>query len=118
MTDVTGFGLAGHLTNLCRASGVGARLDLGAVPLLPGALDLAAAGVASTLAPANRAAAAWSLPEGARGDLLADPQTAGGLLAAVPERDAHALVAGLRDAGHPEAAIVGRLTDGPPLVAF
>lgn len=116
MTDVTGFGLAGHLLNLCHASGVGARLDLGAVPLLEGALALAEAGVASTLAPANRAAAGLE-GEDARVDLLADPQTAGGLLAAVPEVDAAALVRRLRDAGHERAAVVGEVVAGPPRIA-
>ena len=83
MTDVTGFGLAGHLANICRASATGARLDLDAIPLLPGAEALARAGVASSLAPANRAAVSADLPEGPKRNLLFDPQTAGGLLAAV-----------------------------------
>ena len=116
MTDVTGFGLAGHLADICRASGAGARLDLDAVPLLPGALALAEAGVASTLAPANRAAVPGRFPEGARAALAFDPQTAGGLLAAVPEAAAHTVLARLRDAGHDHAAVIGALTDGPPLI--
>ena len=112
MTDVTGFGLAGHLANICRASGTGARLDLAAVPLLPGAEALAAEGVASTLAPANRAGIQADLPDGPRTDLLFDPQTAGGLLAAVPSEESHALVNRLRDAGH-EAAVIGEMTKAP-----
>ena len=83
MTDVTGFGLAGHLSGICAASGVGARIDPGAVPLLPGALELAEAGVRSTLYPQNRLAVP-GLGKGARIDLLFDPQTCGGLLAALP----------------------------------
>ena len=116
MTDVTGFGLAGHLANICRASGTGARLDLAAIPLLPGAEALAQAGVASTLAPANRAAVATSLPEGPRTDLLFDPQTAGGLLAAVPGDDGPALVRRLCDAGH-GAAVIGEMTRPPGVVS-
>jgi selenide,water dikinase len=56
MTDVTGFGLAGHLWNICAASGTGAALTLDAVPILPGALALAERGVRSTLYLQNRAA--------------------------------------------------------------
>ena len=53
-TDVTGFGLAGHLLEMLRASGVAATLWLDRIPMLPGALELAAQGVESTLAPDNR----------------------------------------------------------------
>ena len=93
MTDVTGFGLAGHLAGLCAASGVAARVDLSAVPLMAGAEALAAAGVRSSLHEANRAALEGRavLPEGPRAALMADPQTAGGLLAAVPEAAVPAL---------------------------
>ena len=116
MTDVTGFGLAGHLMGLCRASRTAARLDLAAVPTLPGAVALAEAGIASTLAPAN--AAGLGLPTGPPGALAADPQTAGGLLAAVPAEGADALIGRLRDAGHERATIVGEVLDGPPGLSF
>ena len=84
MTDITGFGLAGHLANICRASGVGAEIDLSATPLLPGAGALSAQGIRSSLFEQNRAAAPVANATGPRADLLHDPQTAGGLLAAVP----------------------------------
>jgi selenide,water dikinase len=106
MTDVTGFGLAGHLWGMCAASGVGAELWLDALPLLSGAEALAARGLRSTLYPENRAAVP-GLPEGARADLLFDPQTCGGLLATVP--GGMALPA--------EAVEIGRITDGPPRIA-
>jgi selenide,water dikinase len=112
MTDVTGFGLAGHLLEICEASGVAAEIDLAVLPLLPGAERLAAAGQASTLAPENRAAAGWRVegPAGPRFELLFDPQTCGGLLAAVPEAAAAGVMAAL-PAG---AAVIGRVVEGAP----
>jgi selenide,water dikinase len=110
MTDVTGFGLLGHLGNICAQSGVGAELRLGAIRLLPGALDLARNGIRSTLYPENRAAHPF-WPEDPLTDLLFDPQTGGGLLAAVPG-DADGLLTRLREIGC-EAAIIGRITDCP-----
>ena len=121
MTDVTGFGLAGHLDEILRASGVGAQLDLQAIPLFDGAEDLAARGTASTLAPANRAALIGRIaaPPTPRAALLSDPQTSGGLLAAVPAPQAAALLHALNEAGTP-AARIGTITqpgDAPALKA-
>jgi selenide, water dikinase len=112
LTDVTGFGLAGHLWNICAASGTGARVSLDALPLLPGAEALAARGIRSTLEPQNRAAlaAVATVPGTPRGALIFDPQTAGGLLAAVPAGRAEALVSALRDEGLP-ASRIGEMTD-------
>jgi selenide,water dikinase len=102
MTDVTGFGLAGHLASLLGPEGPGAQIELDAVPLLPGALELAGAGVRSSLFQDNESGAGpVDAPAGARRDLLFDPQTAGGLLAAVPAEHASAVLAALRDAGEP-----------------
>jgi selenide,water dikinase len=116
MTDVTGFGLAGHLMAICEASGVAAEIELEQVPILPGAEALAAAGVRSTLFEQNRQVAArMTLPAGPRAALLFDPQTAGGLLAAVPGAQAKALVAELRALGH-AAAHIGRVTQGAPAI--
>ncbi|MFZ5710463.1 MAG: selenide, water dikinase SelD [Pseudomonadota bacterium] len=116
MTDVTGFGLTGHLMGLLDASGVAAVLSLSAIPVLAGAEALAAAGHGSTLLPANRAVASrMFLTPGPRADLLFDPQTAGGLLAAVPGEVAGDLVARLREAGD-EAAVIGHVTGGAPFV--
>lgn len=115
MTDVTGFGLAGHVLEMLAASDVGAVVDLAALPLLPGAVELAAMGVASTLAPANRAAtqARMDAPmDDPRTALLFDPQTAGPLLAAVPPERAAEVVQALRDIGAP-AAVIGQITAGP-----
>jgi len=114
MTDVTGFGLAGHLRNIGLASGVAAWLDPEAVPLMPGAGALAARGLRSTIWAANRRAAPVAgLGEGGRAALMHDPQTAGGLLAAVAAGEAGALVARLREAGH-AAARIGGIEEGVP----
>ncbi len=96
-TDVTGFGLLGHAFELARASGVSLVIDAPAVPLLPQALDLAAAGYVPGGAGANRAFVGDALdPGGVAPDLLkllVDPQTSGGLLLSLPDADADRLVA-------------------------
>ena len=118
MTDVTGFGLAGHLAGLCDASGVAAEVRLADVPLLDGALALAEEGVASTLMPANRVGAPGvTCPDGPLGDLMFDPQTAGGLLAAIPADTAENTCAALLREGY-DAAIIGEVREGPPGVTF
>ncbi len=117
MTDVTGFGLAGHLIEMLTASQTTAHLWLNTIPLMQGAEALAAAGEHSSLAPANRAALIGRM-RGAdlatpRAALLYDPQTCGGLLAAVPQARAMDLLAQLHAAGDTRAAIIGSLTTGP-----
>ncbi len=84
MTDVTGFGLAGHAQRMAEASDVTLVLELGQVPVLPGALDLARAGVRSTIWPANRALVTTLLPDTPVAELIFDPQTSGGFLATIP----------------------------------
>ncbi|MFW8593370.1 selenide, water dikinase SelD [Cribrihabitans neustonicus] len=108
MTDVTGFGLIGHLLGICEASGTGAEITTGSVPLMAGAAELAERGIRSSLFPANQAAAPELQVAGWQ-ELLFDPQTAGGLLAAVAPEQADSLVEQLKDAGYP-AARIGRLT--------
>lgn len=111
MTDVTGFGLAGHLWEMLGKGTSSARLSLESVPLLPGALDLASQGVGSTLLPANRADLDWHVdgPSGPRVDLLFDPQTCGGLLATVPQPFVTALQEALSKAGE-SVAVIGQVT--------
>jgi selenide,water dikinase len=111
-TDVTGFGLIGHLSEMLRASMVGAEVNARAVPFYQGALELMEAGVASSLQPNNEQALQDFVIEGsdrraARVRLLVDPQTAGGLLAGVPADRAEACVATLRRSGYPDANVIG-----------
>jgi selenide,water dikinase len=111
-TDVTGFGLAGHLAEMTRASAVAATIWLDAVPVLPGALELAAQGVESTLAPDN-ARAVPNLSTEARERVLIDPQTSGGLLGGVPPERAAACLKALLAAGM-TAAIIGVVEETSP----
>ncbi len=103
-TDVTGFGLLGHLVEMVRASDVDVTLALERVPLLDGARETVALGIFSSLQPQNvrLRRAIRNLDAAARHPLyplLFDPQTAGGLLAAVPASEAEACVAALRADG-------------------
>ena len=114
MTDVTGFGLAGHLQGMLTQSGVGASIELDAVPIFDGALELSNAGVKSHLYDANRAAVQVTEDRvHRRSRLLFDPQTAGGMLAAVPADRADAAIAELHDAGYISSAIIGTTNDVP-----
>jgi selenide,water dikinase len=114
MTDITGFGLARHLLRLLDASGAAARLYLSAVPLLDGALGLSQSGIASTLYASNRAAGTrMRLPEDPRVPLLFDPQTAGGLLAAVPADAADRVLRELAGIGF-AGSILGVIVEGAP----
>jgi selenide, water dikinase len=109
-TDITGFGLAGHLMEMLQASSVGAVLWTDAVPALPGALELAAQGVESTLAPQNRRVLSGAAT-GAITAVLFDPQTSGGLLAGVPTNNAEACMAAMRQHRVP-ATVVGMVEAG------
>ena len=115
-TDVTGFGLLGHLHRMLTASGVAARINATAVPLLPDAAALAAAGFVSGGTRANiaRIRPATSLDPAVREELavlLYDAQTSGGLLLAAPPRPLPALLDDLRARGLP-AAIIGDIVAG------
>ncbi len=130
-TDITGFGLAGHLGEMARASGVALHLRPNAVEALPGALELLEAGVRSTSHATNfESARAMTFDpalgngstqpdarrQRSRRELLFDPQTCGGLAFALPEQQADDLVAALRKVGYPAARVasaVAATTDGP-----
>jgi len=113
-TDLTGFGLLGHLVEMTRPSGVDAELNLSALPVLEGAEETSAAGILSSLQPANvRLRRALRNQQEAAGHprypLIFDPQTAGGLLASIPEERAEACLKALRALGYEHAAVIGRI---------
>jgi selenide,water dikinase len=115
-TDVTGFGLLGHLHEMLVASGVGARVELGAVPVLAEAWELAAGGCVPDGSHNNfrylDAFVAWDerIERPAR-LVLCDAQTSGGLLLAVPPERCDDLLAALREAATPAAAVIGEVVD-------
>lgn len=110
-TDVTGFGLWGHLLEML-SPGQYAQLSLAAVPALPGALDSLQAGIYSSMHPANIRLASCALQAEPQRDLLFDPQTSGGLLLGVARDQAAALQQALREAGYPCASIIGEVVAG------
>jgi selenide,water dikinase len=114
-TDVTGFGLLGHLVEMAKPSEVDVELDLNAIPILDGALEMVEAGIFSSLQPQNiRLRRAVRNGEEAAIDsrypLIYDPQTAGGLLASVPGELADGCVAELKKLGYPHTAVIGEIT--------
>ncbi len=116
-TDVTGFGLLGHLVEMLRASGADAELDLASIPRLPGADALLERGIRSSLHEANAAFGAaldGVDPGGPRAALLFDPQTSGGLLASVPDERADECASALGAAGCGAAARIGTVLGADP----
>ncbi len=113
-TDLTGFGLLGHLVEMTKPSGVDAEINLAALPLLDGAEECVKAGITSSLQSANvRLRRAIKNQEAfinhPRYPLIFDPQTAGGLLASVPVSHVDACVAELKALGYTHTAIIGRI---------
>jgi selenide,water dikinase len=119
LTDITGFGLLGHLRNVTAASAVSAEVWSRRVPVLDAARVYVKEGIAPGGTHANRRfLASWvTYEEGLSEEdqlLLCDAQTSGGLLAAIPSESAEATVRGLREAGVSSAVIIGRIGDGEP----
>lgn len=118
-TDITGFGLLGHLKSMVKGSGVSAEINLSAVPVLPGTRDLLERGVAPGGTHRNVSSVndivRWD-PELTDNDrmLLCDAQTSGGLLISVAAEKTDAMVKALRDEGTSCAAVVGRITNDSP----
>jgi selenide,water dikinase len=122
LTDVTGFGLAGHLLEICRGSKLGARLRFDDIPLIPEAKAWAEQGVATGASGRNWAGYGRdvALPAGFaewKRRLLTDPQTSGGLLVACTPDTVETVLAEFRKDGFAEARRIGAMTAGPAQVA-
>ena len=120
-TDVTGFGLVGHLMGMAKASGVNARLWRDSLPILPGTLEMIDAG----MVPGGTHRNLSSLGEGVTWDekltdadrfLFADPQTSGGMLISVAEESVDELISRLRDVGSLAHVVIGEIVPGSGVV--
>ncbi|MCG8542780.1 MAG: selenide, water dikinase SelD, partial [Alphaproteobacteria bacterium] len=121
VTDVTGFGLVGHLFEMCEGAGLAATLDWDKLPILPSALDYAKRGYNTGAANRN-----WesfgdyvAVPDGMeqwQRNMLMDPQTSGGLLVSCPPDLADTVVALFHEQGYGFAAVIGEMTKGVPHV--
>jgi selenide,water dikinase len=121
MTDVTGFGLLGHSLEVARGSGVNLEIDYQRIPFLAQAAALAEAGYATGASARNWASYGEQvvLPQELRAwqrTLLTDPQTSGGLLVACASGRAASILATIKGAGYPRAAIIGAVSEGKPEV--
>ena len=119
MTDVTGFGLAGHLLEMCRGAGLSAEVNFAAIPVIAEALNHVQSGIATGASTRN-----WSgyghevhLPPQSpewKGKLLSDPQTSGGLLVACKAESVAEVLVIFQQDGFAEAAVIGSLHAGAP----
>jgi selenide,water dikinase len=111
-TDITGFGLIGHLSEMVKASLIGVELKLDKIPILDGAREISAKGIFSSLYPENLQSASFitnspDFESHVNYPLLFDPQTSGGLLAAVSVNKADNCLKKLKELGYEEAEIIG-----------
>ena len=116
-TDITGFGLIGHLSEMVKASNIGVGLNLSKIPILDGAREISAKGIFSSLYPDNLQASQYitnfkDFEFSCDYPLLFDPQTSGGLLASVSDDKADVCLKRLKELGYEEARIVGRVVGG------
>jgi selenide,water dikinase len=121
LTDVTGFGLAGHLLEICKASGVAAQLSFDALPILPNTLDYAREGFVTGASTRNLQSYGSLLTLADRlGDpermLLADPQTSGGLLVSCAPDSVTEVLSIFLQQGFDRASVIGEVIDGLPQV--
>jgi len=122
LTDVTGFGLLGHLLEICRGSGLSAEVKFDQVPVLSEALPLAQQGIGPGAIGRNLASYGHAVDFALALDewkqrLLADAQTSGGLLVAVAQENVDEVLARFREAGFAQASVIGKLKQGAPRVA-
>ncbi len=121
MTDVTGFGLLGHLLEMCRGSQLSARVAAAQVPILPGVVDLARAGIATGASARNWQSYGEEVRLAPQLDaslkaILTDPQTSGGLLVACSPTDAAAVQAVFERFGFVDSTVIGNMREGLPQV--
>lgn len=113
-TDITGFGLLGHMVEMVKGSGVDVEVDLNALPIMDGAMETVRAGILSSLQPANvrLRRAIRNIDEASKNErypLMFDPQTSGGLLASIHPDNAEACLSDLKDAGYAHATVIGKV---------
>ena len=118
MTDVTGFGLLGHLLEMCQGSGVSASVQMASIPQLPGVAALLEAGYVTGASARNWQACTNQVVQGdaislRHRDILTDPQTSGGLLVACAPAAVDMVLAIFRAQGHAQASVIGHLEPGP-----
>ncbi len=114
-TDVTGFGLLGHLMEMVQASGVAVELDLDAIPVLEGVREMLQKGIVSSLQPQNLRVSRQirnlsEVNHCASYPILFDPQTSGGLLASIPANQASHCLSLLKALGYADSCVIGRVT--------
>ncbi len=119
LTDVTGFGLAGHLMEMLKPTGLSARLHINQIPMISGTAEMLSEGIESTLASANKDNEAfvvgeYSLRNRPEFAAMFDPQTCGGLLLAVAQKDTETVLSELSNQSNVRAAVIGEVvaTDG------
>src|SRR5687768_11500692 len=121
ITDVTGFGLAGHLLEMCRGASLGAEVRFDALPVIAEALDWVKQGVATGASERNWKGYGHEVDfqgEDWKRKLLSDPQTSGGLLVACAPQAEQSVMEIFRQKGFAEARAIGRLVAGPPRLAI
>jgi len=122
LTDVTGFGLLGHLLEIAKGSHAAARVRWDTVPLLPGAIDLAREGIVTGASGRNWTGYGVKVKLGARMGaaekaVLTDPQTSGGLLVSCAPGAADRVLEIFRADGFAQAAVIGEIVEGEPAVS-
>jgi selenide,water dikinase len=122
VTDVTGFGLAGHLLEICRGSQLGATVEFDRLPLIAEAVTHLKAGIATGASSRNWASYGEdvSFADGGewRQKMITDPQTSGGLLVACAPDAVDAVLAAFHDDGLEPAAVIGRMAAGAPRLSI
>ncbi|MEK7810546.1 MAG: selenide, water dikinase SelD, partial [Pseudomonadota bacterium] len=121
LTDITGFGLLGHLLEICRGSNLSAEINFNDIPVLSHALPLAQQGYGPGAIERNMESYGHAMDFAAQMEswqqrLLADPQTSGGLLVSVAAQAVDEVLVCFRDAGFAQASVIGSMREGSPTI--